>query len=77
MKLTVLIGVLLLFSIRTYAEKLKSYNVCTITLNSKDEIEVFKKNLPADKFEFTELTEIANNKATAEQKKSPYWLIST
>lgn len=73
MKIIVLAMPLLLLSICSYAENLKHYNVCTITLNSKDEIEVFKKNLPTEKFEFIELTGIANNKATPEQKKSSYW----
>lgn len=31
------------------------YNVCTITLNSTDEIELFKKYLPENDFDFTEL----------------------
>src|SRR5262245_45173261 len=31
--------------------------VCTITVNSPDEADVFKRNLPADNFEFVELVE--------------------
>ena len=52
------------------------YNVCTITLNSKDEIEVFKKNLPSDKYNFIELTEIAKNAASSEKQKDKMWAIN-
>jgi hypothetical protein len=31
--------------------------VCTITVNSADEREVFRRNLPADQYDFVELVE--------------------
>ena len=31
--------------------------VCTITVNSPDEKELFRRNLPADEFDFVELVE--------------------
>ncbi len=71
MKINLLLILVFIFSTTVLAQP---YNVCTATLNSKDEIEVFKKHLPADKFNFIELTEIAKNTATTEQHKNALWL---
>ncbi len=37
------------------------YNVCTITINSSEEKEVFKERLPKDKFQFIELLDYAED----------------
>lgn len=66
-----LVLILMFFSTVVWAQP---YNICTVTLNSKDEIEVFKKHLPSDKFNFIELTEAAKNTATTEQQKNNFWL---
>jgi hypothetical protein len=58
MKTKLIIAFCLLFSIKSYAKKL---NFCSITLNSSDEIEYFKKNLASDEFKFTELTRDSDN----------------
>ncbi|MEO5676937.1 MAG: hypothetical protein ABIQ84_05280 [Usitatibacter sp.] len=54
MKARVLLGALLVASAAAYAQK---QTVCTITVNSPDEREVFREHLPADRFDFVELVE--------------------
>ena len=54
-QLVVLVGLLTLFG--ASAEAAAKSTVCTITVNSEDEREVFRRHLPEDRFEFVELVE--------------------
>jgi hypothetical protein len=54
-QLVVLIGLLTLFGVS--AEAAGKSTVCTITVNSADEREVFRRYLPEDRFDFVELVE--------------------
>src|SRR5688500_13138323 len=54
-QLVVLIGLLTLFGVS--AEAAGRSTVCTITVNSADEREVFRRYLPEDRFDFVELVE--------------------
>jgi hypothetical protein len=51
------IGVALSLALAAGAGWAAQSTVCTITVNSADEREVFRQNLPADKFRFVELVE--------------------
>ena len=62
--------ILLLFPSLVFAK----YKVCSITINSSDEIEVFKKHLSKDHFDFVEL--IPENKiksGAVNYKEDVYW----
>ena len=48
----------IIFSIPVFADKI---NFCSITLNSSNEIQFFKDNLPSDDFNFIELTSEDSN----------------
>src|SRR6478672_9613840 len=54
-KLLVLVA--LLASVWPHEARADKKTVCTITVNSSDERETFRRNLPADQFEFVELVE--------------------
>ncbi|MEK6555930.1 MAG: hypothetical protein AABZ31_11850, partial [Bdellovibrionota bacterium] len=58
------IGILLILLFTAQASWAK-YNVCSITINSSDELTVFKSKLNPNEFTFTELTKFAdaNNKS--------------
>ncbi|MBL7665728.1 MAG: hypothetical protein JNM93_11395 [Bacteriovoracaceae bacterium] len=45
------------------------WNVCGVTINSPDEFQTMKKNLPADKFNFIELTDFGKIQELKKQKK--------
>ena len=57
----------LLFATNSLAEKI---NFCSITLNSSDEINFFKKNLPQKQFNFIELTDETTDFETDWMEKS-------
>ena len=57
---------LLFFPLQTFAK----YQVCSITINSDDEIETFKEFLPEEHFEFKELLP---NLLNPEQDHSSHW----
>lgn len=54
-QLSVLIGLLTLFA--AFEGRAAKSTVCTITVNSDDEREVFRRHLPGDQYEFVELVE--------------------
>ena len=54
MKARVLFAVLLAMAAAAQAQK---QTVCTITVNSPDEREVFRRHLPEDRYDFVELVE--------------------
>lgn len=49
-------------------------NVCAMTINSNDEIELFKKHLSPEQFNFIELTETVDEKADANGNENNAWL---
>lgn len=65
-------GILLSFATTSASAK---YNICTITLNSKEEIDLFKKNLNPNVFSFVELTDLASSKSEPEAVKGVLWPI--
>ena len=64
-----LVGLVVLAAASARAEQ--PYTVCSITINSKDEIETFRKLLPAEKFRFVELP--SPNAAAAESRQPGSW----
>ena len=54
LRLAPILAVCLLSAATAWAEK---KTVCTITVNSSDEKETFRQNLPKDKYQFVELVE--------------------
>ena len=52
-----LVAVVLLFAAGIAAAAADKQTVCTITVNSDDEREAFRRNLPPDRFDFVELVE--------------------
>ena len=51
----------LFYSLFTNFAQSAQLNFCSITLNSSDEIDFFKRNLPGEDFKFTELTSEGDN----------------
>ena len=50
------------------------FRVCSITINSDDEIRVFRKHLPQSQFEFVELTQPTSSEAVPGE---PPWFAQT
>lgn len=67
LKCTLLVTVTLSSAMAFAAEK---KNVCAMTINSSDEIDLFKKHLSPEQFNFIELTEVEDKKGSSSEGRS-------
>jgi hypothetical protein len=62
---------ILIFLVVSVTAQAAQQTVCTVTINSSDEKDVFKKHLAGQNFKFVELTELAGK--SSEDKKNDQW----
>jgi hypothetical protein len=73
--MTLLLGSFVVFSANSAFAAKK--NVCSITINSSDEIELFKKSLPAKNFNFIELTLTPSEEKQDNFEERNNWLMNS